>query len=74
MKCMASHFRPGTQARMFAEAHDNMAGGNEVMQELLFGSNPISDAELRALIDKRPATYSRFAGYLGTRPGMGGAA
>ncbi len=67
-RSMASHYKPGTQMHHFATAHDNMAGGNEVMQELLFGSNPISDAELAALIAKRPATYGRFAGYLGKRP------
>lgn len=53
--------------RMFYEAHDNIAGGNQVMLDLLFGPNPITDDELRQLIEKRPATYGRFAGYLGKR-------
>lgn len=66
-KTAASHFKPGTQSHAFYAAHDNTAGGNEVMLDLLFGSNPITDDELRALIAKRPATYGRFAGYLGKR-------
>lgn len=64
---MAVHFPHKSQARAFAEAHDNIAGGNAVMLDLLFGSNPITDDELRALIKKRPEHYSRFSGYLGTR-------
>lgn len=64
----AAHFRPGTQARAFYEAHDNIAGGNLVMLDLLFGPNPITDDELRSLIVKRPHVYGRFSGYLGTRP------
>lgn len=69
-RSMASHYRPGTQAHAFAQAHDNIAGGNEAMLDLLYGANPITDAELRALIAKRPERYGRFAGYLGKRPGM----
>ena len=65
----ASYYKPGTQMHHFAAAHDRLADGNEVMLELLFGSNPISDDELRVLIAKRPAVYSRFAGYLGKRQG-----
>jgi hypothetical protein len=68
MLSMASHYRPGTQAHAFARAHDHVAAVNETMPDLLFGLNPISDDELRRLIEKRPQTYSRFAGYLGTRP------
>ena len=63
----AVHFKLGTQMRAFYAAHDNIADGNLVMLELLFGSNPITDVELRALIAKRPAVYGRFAGYLGKR-------
>jgi hypothetical protein len=37
------------------------------MLDLLFGANPITDDELRALIAKRPHVYGRFAGYLGKR-------
>lgn len=60
-----------TQAQMFCEAGRRMADADETMLELLFGSNPITDDELRALIKKRPAVYSRFAGFLGTRVGSG---
>lgn len=66
-KSMAVHFPHKSQARAFAEAHDNIAGGNEVMGELLFGANPITDDELRRLIAKRPEHYERFTGYIGTR-------
>lgn len=40
---------------------------NDTMLELLFGPNPITDDELRALIKKRPEVYGRFAVYLGKR-------
>jgi len=66
-RAMASNYKPGTQMHHFARAHDNIAGGNEVMLELLFGANPITDDELRKLIAKRPERYGRFAGYLGKR-------
>lgn len=62
-----AHFPLKSQLRAFYKAHDNIAGGNLVMLDLLFGANPITDDELRKLIEKRPATYGRFAGYLGTR-------
>ena len=66
-KRYASHYRPGSQMHAFAAAHDQVADANETMLALLFGSNPITDDELRQLIAKRPAHYARFAGYLGTR-------
>ncbi len=56
-----------SQMRSFYAAHDNIAGGNEAMLDLLFGSNPITDDELRKLIEKRPNVYGRFSGYLGKR-------
>jgi hypothetical protein len=62
-----AYYRPGTQAHAYWRSHDIVAGGNEVMLELLYGENPITDDELRALIEKRPETYGRFAGYLGKR-------
>jgi len=70
MRAMASHYRPGTQMHAFARAHDNVAGVNEVMLDLLYGSNPITDDELRRLIEKRPHVYGRFSGYLGKRKGI----
>jgi hypothetical protein len=48
----AHHYRPGTQARAFAEGHDKVANANEAMLGLLYGPNPITDDELRALIAK----------------------
>lgn len=70
MTRMSSQYRPGTQAHLFARAHDRVADQNMVMLELLYGENPITDAELRNLIAKRPERYERFAGYLGKRPGL----
>jgi hypothetical protein len=58
-----------TQYQMFELARRKIADGNLAMLEMLFGVNPITDDELRKLIAKRPATYGRFAGYLGTREG-----
>ncbi len=56
-----------TQEQFFMSANAHAAVRNAVMLDLLFGSNPISDDELRALIAKRPEVYGRFANYLGTR-------
>lgn len=53
-----------TQRDFFCFAHDNIARGNQTMLSLLFGPNPITQTELRALIAKRPEVYGRFAGYL----------
>jgi len=55
------------QKGMMEKARANIAGGNLAMLDLLYGPNPISDDELRALIKKRPETYSRFSSYLGKR-------
>jgi len=57
-----------TQAQMYYRAEQRSADGIRVMLDLLYGDNPISDDELRALIAKRPAVYSKFSAYLGTRP------
>jgi hypothetical protein len=37
------------------------------MLDLLFGKNPISDAELKKLIAKNPRVYGKYKGYLGKR-------
>lgn len=54
--------------RWFYEpALKKISEANETMLDLLFGPNPITDDELRALIKKRPEVYGRFAVYLGKR-------
>lgn len=58
---------PRSQLAAFWRAHRKIADQNEVMLELLFGPNPITDDELRRLIQRDPARYGRFSGYLGTR-------
>ena len=57
------------QRAMLAAATKNASGLDELMLEMLYGPNPITDDELKKLIEKRPAVYSRFAGYIGTRKG-----
>jgi hypothetical protein len=52
---------------VYFDANARIASGNQTMLDLLYGPNPISDDELRALIQKRPEVYGRFAGYLGKR-------
>lgn len=64
---MAHLYRPGSQAHHFALSHDRVADQNEVMMDLLHGPNPITDDELRRLIERRPGKYARFAGFLGKR-------
>jgi hypothetical protein len=48
-----------------------VSAGNTTMLDLLFGTNPISDDELRRLVEKRPNIYGKFAGYLGKRAIIG---
>lgn len=55
------------QKQMWREADARAARLNSAMLEMLFGSNPITDDELRKLISRRPHIYGRFAGYLGKR-------
>ena len=40
---------------------------NEIMMEMLFGNNPITDDELKMLIEKHPEKYGRFANFIGKR-------
>ena len=60
-----------TQKQMYYAAESKAASLNQVMLDALYGANPLTDDELRALIRRRPAVYGRFAGYLGKRD-MGG--
>jgi hypothetical protein len=60
-----------SQHERFFTSHDVVAAGNATMLDLLFGTNPISDDELRRLVEKRPHVYGKFAGYLGKRSGKG---
>lgn len=56
-----------TQEQMFGHAERRSFNINDVGLSLLFGSNPITDDELKELIAKNPKIYGRFAGYIGTR-------
>lgn len=56
-----------TQKQLYHAAERKAAEFNLAMLDMLYGENPITDDELRALIVKRPLMYGRFAGYLGKR-------
>lgn len=56
-----------TQHQLSSAVERSLANANETMLHLLYGPNPITDDELRALIAKRPHVYGRFSSYLGTR-------
>ena len=56
-----------TQQRMYYEAVRKLADRDIAMLEMLYGENPITDDELRALIAKRPQVYGRYEGYIGKR-------
>lgn len=56
-----------TQKQLYYQAERKSADGHLAMLDLLYGTNPITDAELQKLIDKRPLVYDKYAGYLGKR-------
>lgn len=60
-------FHPKSQMAAFYRAHRQVCDQNEVMLDLLYGPNPLTDDELRRLIAKDPHRYGRFEGYLGKR-------
>ena len=55
------------QKQMFYSEHRKIADLNKAMLEALYVENPITDAELSALIKKRPHVYGRFSGFIGKR-------
>lgn len=55
-----------TQYQRYELARRNIADGNNTFMEMLNSGNRITKRELRVLIAKRPALWSRFAGYLET--------
>lgn len=56
-----------TQRNHHDLATKRIAEKDKTMLDLLFGPNPITDDELRALIVQRPEVYSRYARFLGAR-------
>lgn len=58
-----------TQKQLYYRAVRAAAELDCLMMEMLFGENPITDAELAKLIAKRPHVYGRYAGYIGKREG-----
>lgn len=63
---MKEYYKPGTQIQSYWKAHDFLSGMDRVMMDLLFGANPITDEELKMLINRYPR-YERYRGYLGKR-------
>jgi len=53
-----------TQTQMFYHAHKQSAGCDEVFLEMLKGPNPITKAELKRNIKKRPALWKRYERWL----------
>jgi hypothetical protein len=67
MTMSAQSRQPMNQFHAFYQSSRAIAQANLLMLELLYGENPITDRELSRLIDRYPARYGRFAGYLGKR-------
>lgn len=58
-----------TQLQHFELARRKIAAGNEAFLEMVnHPTNPITRADLEALIARRPAVYGRFAGWLERLP------
>ena len=58
------------QLRMFYAAHDRIAAQNEAFLELAsHPTNPMTDDDLRKLIERNPERYGRFANFLGKLKG-----
>ena len=71
-KVTKSARRAPSQADMFYQATRDAAERDKTALELLYGANPINDLELAKAIERRPALWSRYAGFIGQRPGAGG--
>lgn len=59
------------QAQMFYQAQRDSTERDLTFLELFYGENPITDCELRKAIERRPALWSRYAGFIGQRVGAG---
>lgn len=56
-----------TQAQMLHEAEQKTFRLNSAFMELVnHPTNPMTAADLRALVARRPAVYGRFAGFIAT--------
>ncbi len=56
-----------SQVQRFYQESAKIGGLNALMSEMV-ANGDITNAELAALIEKRPAVYGRFAGFVGTLP------
>ena len=57
-----------TQRQMFYQAAQENARIHRQFLFMASGPNGTTNTELRALIEKRPALWKRFEGYLGRLP------
>ena len=58
-----------TQCQMWRDAEKHSAELNRAFMELVSDKqNPLTNADLIALIKKRPEVYGRFAGFIGKLP------
>ena len=54
------------QLQMFYAAHDRLADQNEAFLELVsHSSNPMTNDDLRKLVERHPDRYGRFAHFIG---------
>lgn len=53
-----------TQMQMYRNAERKAAALDNAFMDMLKGPNPLTKAELEALIAKRPEVYGRFANWL----------
>lgn len=58
------------QKQIMYQEQRKIADRNEIMHELLYGPNPITDDELRRLITKNPSLYGAYEGFIGKREEM----
>jgi hypothetical protein len=55
-----------TQAQMFYQAHDQIAQANQQFMDMIKDPvNPLTNADLTALVEKYPRRWSRYSGYIG---------
>jgi hypothetical protein len=60
-----------SQADMFYRALRDQSEKDQTALEMLYGVNPINDLELATAIERRPALWARYAGFIGQRVGSG---
>lgn len=57
---------PKTQQEMFKQAQTRIADQYDAFMEIQKGLHPLTRAELKKLIQKRPELWAKFAAYEGS--------